>query len=294
MHDFRLSLPVLVALLAPASLAAATPNASPAALRDALTFHAAFDGTADATLARGDRQVYTAAERTKREAAAPGLPAEARIARGEGRFGDALEFRGKTKAQVFYHGGANLGYKPANWSGSVSFWMRLDPEKDLEPGYCDPFQFVAQAWNEGNLFVEFSKDHTPRHFRFGIMAVTKYWNPQNRKYEEMPDAERPIAPVHQHPFRRDRWTHVLVTFANINSGTTDGRGTLYLDGKRQAAMSGWNHTFNWDVTKSALTLGLNYTGFLDDFAIFDRELTADEVTTVFTLPRGVSGLHATP
>jgi hypothetical protein len=46
------------------------------------------------------------------------------------------------------------------------------------------------------------------------------------------------------------------------------------------------------VTKSALTLGLNYVGFIDDLAVFDRELTAGEARAVFTLPRGVTELHA--
>jgi len=283
---------LLLTVLAATSGLSLGANRPAAGLGDALTFHASFDGTADANFARGDRHVYTAEDRRKRDGAPVGLPPEdlVRLAKGKGRFGDALEFRKKMKPQVFYQGGDNLGYKPRNWQGSVSFWMQLDPEKDLEPGYCDPFQMYAQSWTEGNMFVEFSQ-HTPRHFRYAIMAVTKYWNPHGKKYEEMPDAERPIVPVHHHPFRRDRWTHVLVTFANINSGQKDGRGTLYLDGKKQGTFTGWNNTFNWDVSKSALTLGLNYVGLMDDFAIFDRELTDDEARAVFSLPKGISDLR---
>jgi hypothetical protein len=85
---------------------------------------------------------------------------------------------------------------------------------------------------------------------------------------------------------------VVVTFANINSGAADGRGTLYLDGKKQGTFSGWNNTFNWDVSKSALTLGLAYVGFLDDLAIFDRELTDEEVRAVHSLPKGIAELGA--
>src|SRR5688572_31284268 len=287
---------VLTLLVASATIATAAEKSpkSAAALRDALTLHASFDKTGDADFARGDPKIYTAEERNKRDAAASGLPAPdlARIAPGEGKFGSALEFQKKIKPQVFFRGGDNIGYKPRNWSGSMSFWMRLDPDKDLEPGYCDPVQLVGQAWNEGNMFVEFSKDHMPRHFRFAIMAVTKFWNPNNRKWEEIPEPERPMTAVHQPPFRRDRWTHVLVTFANINSGVADGRGTLYLDGKKQGAFNGWNNTFNWDVSKSALTLGLAYVGFLDDLAVFDRELTEEEVRAVHSLPKGIAELGA--
>ena len=275
-------------------LAASTGIAADhAKLRTALTLHASFDRTGDADFARGDKAVYTTEDRSKRDLAKPGLPAEdlVRIAATEGRFGGAIEFRKKIKPQVFYKAGDNVGYKPKNWNGSLSFWMRLDPDKDLEPGYCDPVQLVGQAWNEGNMFVEFSKDHTPRHFRFAIMAVTKFWNPNNRKWEEIPDKERPMVPVYQPPFRRDRWTHVLVTFANINSGATDGRGTLYLDGRKQGTFDGWNNTFNWDPAKSALTIGLAYTGFIDDLAVFDRELTDTEAQAVFALKSGIADLH---
>jgi hypothetical protein len=295
MNAPRFLLPALALLIAASPAAAAEKKApAAAALRDAVTFHASFDRGADADFARGDRQIYTAAERNKRDAAKPGLHADdlVRLAPGEGKFGGALEFKKKTKQQVFFRGSENIGYQPKNWNGSLSFWMRLDPDKDLEPGYSDPIQLVAQAWGEGNMFVEFSKDHTPRHFRFAIMAVTKFWNPHNKKWEEMPDAERPMVPVLQPPFRRDRWTHVLVTFANINSGEKNGRGTLYLDGKKQGTFDGWNNTFNWDVTKSALTLGLGYTGYLDDLAVFDRELTDAEARTVYSLRGGIAELLA--
>ena len=284
----------LSALLLGASLSAhqLMAAASEAALRSALVFHAPFDTTADAAFAKGDPRVYTAADRAKRANSTPGLPPveDTRIVADAGRFGGALEFRRKIKPQVFYRGGENLGYQPKHWQGAVSFWLRLDPDRDLEPGYCDPVQFVGQAWNEGNLFVEFSKDHTPRHFRFAIMAVTRFWNPQNRKWEEMPEPERPMTAVHRPPFTRERWTHVLVTFAGINSGAADGRGTLYLDGRKQGDFSGWNHTFNWDVSQSAVTVGLAYVGLIDDLAVFNRELNDAEAAALFALPRGVAGL----
>jgi hypothetical protein len=264
-------------------------------LRTALTFHASFDRTADADFARGEPRVFTALDSGKRPAATPGLPAEelARLVPSAGRHGGALEFRGQTKQQVFYRGPENLGYRTGAWAGTVSLWLKLDPDRDLAPGYCDPFQFVGQKWSEGALFVEFTKDHTPRHFRYGIFPVTKFWNPQNKKLEEMTDAERPMVFVRRPVFSRERWTHVLITFAQLNSGQPDGRGTLYLDGEPIGTATGWTHTFNWDAAQTALTLGLNYTGLIDDVAVFSRELTAAEVRTVFQLPRGITELHST-
>ncbi|MDP3072989.1 MAG: LamG-like jellyroll fold domain-containing protein [Opitutaceae bacterium] len=274
-----------VVLLAPA-----------AELSRALVFHAAFEHSADADYARGDRRIFTAEDRGKRDTAAPGLPAPefVRVVAGAGRFGGALEFRASTKQQVFYRGGANLGLAgaPRGWGGTLSFWLKLDPERDLAPGYCDPIQLVAPKWADGAIFVEFTKDHTPRHFRYGIFPVTSFWNPQNKKLEEMTDAERPMVPVRRPIFSRERWTHILITFAQLNSGESDGRGTLFVDGERIGASAGWNHTLNWtEPERTALVLGLNYTGLIDDLAVFDRELTADEARLVFKLPRGVIELH---
>lgn len=260
------------------------------ALKPALLFHASFDHGADADFATGERRIFTAPGRKRTEPKAGLAEADAiEVAKGEGRFGDALAFRRRSKDVVFFRGKGNLGFQPKNWSGSASFWMKLDPDKDLEPGYCDPLQFVAQAWGEGNMFVEFSKDHTPRHFRYAIMAITKLWNPANEKWEAM--SRRPMVAVERPPFSRERWTHVCFTFGNANTGAKDGWGRLYLDGVKTGEFTGWENSFNWDIEQSALTLGYSYVGLLDDIALFNRALTDAEVRTVFGLGNGIADLR---
>lgn len=276
-------LALLTSFVGPAAVAAED-------LRTALVFHASFDKGAAADFAAGDAQLYTSPDR-KRTPAQPGLHAgdAIEIVPGEGKFGSALLFKRKTKEQVFFKGPENLGFRDKDWSGSCSFWMRLDPDKDLEPGYCDPLQFVGQAWGEGNMFVEFSKDHTPRHFRYVIMAITRLWNPNNEKWEEM--QKRPLVAVEKPPFSRDRWTHVCFTFGNANTGKKDGWGRLYLDGKKQGEFSGWQNDFNWEPEKSALTLGLYYIGYMDDVAVFNRALTDEEVARINGLKGGIADLR---
>src|SRR5688572_25531819 len=185
-----------------------SPGADAPNLRPALLLHASFDRGFDADFAVGDAKLYTAPT-GNRKIAQPGLPEGDLVvlAKGEGRHGDGLRFTKKMKPVVFFRGEKNLGYSTNNWSGAASFWLRLDPDKDLEPGYCDPLQFVAQAWGEGNMFVEFSKDHSPRHFRYAILAVTRYWNPKNLGWEVIPEPERPMVPVHKAPFAHEKWTH---------------------------------------------------------------------------------------
>lgn len=273
-------------------MAISAPAVAPAAdtdLRDALLLEATFDRGPDADFAVGDPKLYTAPT-GDRSQARPGLPDGDLVihAKGEGRRGGALHFTKKMKPVVFFRGDKNLGYKSDGWSGAVSFWLRLDPDQDLEPGYCDPLQFVAQGWDEGNMFVEFSKDHTPRHFRYAILPVKKTWNPANRGWEEIPDNERPMVPVTAPPFTRDRWTHVVFCFGNINSGRKDGWGRLYLDGAEKGAFKDWPIVFNWDVSKSALTIGLSTIGWFDELAVFNRPLTDAEVRTLRDLQGGVS------
>jgi len=290
-----LFLPLLGAVVA-ASLFQATTFLARAAepvatLRPALLLHASFDKGLDADFAMGDAKLYSAPT-GNRKTAQPGLPDGGLVvlAKGEGRHGDALRFTKKMKPTVFFRGEKNLGYNTNNWSGAASFWLRLDPDKDLEPGYSDPLQFVAQSWGEGNMFVEFSKDHTPRHFRYAILAVTRYWNPKNADWEVLSDAERPMVPVLKPPFAREQWTHVAFTFGNVNSGKKDGWGKLYLNGEYQGQFTGWENTFKWDVSQSAVTLGLSYVGLFDDLALFNRPLTDAEVKAIHQAPGGVREL----
>lgn len=280
---FSLRLLPLLAGCACLSAQAAPPAALPP--RADLLLAASFDGKLDADHAVGDPKLYSAPT-SNRAAGAPGLPEGALVqhAKGEGRFGDALRFTKKMKPVVFFRGEENLGYNTTGWSGSCSVWLKLDPDKDLEPGYCDPLQFVGQAWDEGNMFIEFSKDHTPRHFRYALRAVTTFWNPAKRGWEEIPEKDRPMVGVHQPPFSRERWTHVVFTFTNVNSGKVDSVGKLYLDGKLQGSFTR-QQVFNWEEPKSAITLGLSYIGLLDELAIFKRALTDEEVMSLHESPQ---------
>ena len=290
-------------------------------LQQALTFHAPFDGTPDAMNAAGDPKLYHAATFKQRDEATPGLPAsgEVTLERGAGRFGDALRFTRRKSPVVFFRGAANVRYKPADWNGTVSFWLRVDPAGELEPGFCDPVQITASAWNDGAFFVEFEKRLRPERgadapsesergwgpgstgkrpesipFRLGVYADLKVWNPQNRNFADIPSHEKPLVSVNDHPFRAGRWTHVVFTFEKFNTGRADGVARLYLDGLPQGSLSPRQQTFTWDPAKVAIALGLGYIGMLDELSLFDRALTADEIRTLHGIPGGVSSLIRTP
>ncbi|MCI0745104.1 MAG: LamG domain-containing protein [Verrucomicrobia subdivision 3 bacterium] len=276
----------LLLLIATGAFAAERP------LRDALTFHASFDSGIDADFARGDKRLYSAPSMQKKSEAKTGLPesGEVVVAKGEGRFGDGLRFLKKKSPLVFFETEKNFHYSRTNWSGAVSFWLSLDPETELEPGYTDPIQITPRAWDDAAFFVEFGKDEKPRHFRLGVYADHKVWNPNNRDWNAIPFAEKPLVSVERPPFAKGKWTHIVFTFENFNTGRPNGVATLYLDGKRQGALSPRVQTFTWDPSKTLIMLGLSYIGLWDELSIFDRALSAEEVKSLHELPGGVTAL----
>lgn len=276
-------------------LASADPIApTHAELARALTFHASFDHGVEADFAAGERGLRHAPAMDKRAEAKSGLPptGEVQLAEGAGRFGNALRFTRRQSPLVFFPAARNLGYQTNRWSGTVSLWLSVDPQADLEMGFCDPVQITPRAWNDAAFFVEFEKRTNDIPFRLGAYSDFAVWNPQNRKWEEIPAADKPLvaAPLPT-PFARDRWTHVVFTFENFNTGHPDGLARLYLDGRPVATVGFRQQTFTWDESQAALMLGLGYIGLMDELAVFNRALTPEEVRWLHALPKGVSELH---
>ena len=239
-----------------------------------LRFYASFDEGADADFARGDRRAYTATDISRKEVR-PGLhvPQAERVA--QGRWGSALRFGARTEEVLFYRGGENLPYSADGFDGTISLWMSLTPDEDLEPGFVDPLQITDKAWNNACFFLDFSKDEQPRHFRLGVFSDLTFWNPTDRNWDDIPEAARPMITVKQPPFNRDRWTHVAFTYGGFNSNE-DGVATLYLDGKPVGSLTG-RQKFSWNPNDVVMMLGIYYTGMLDEMAVFDRTFTAEEI-----------------
>jgi hypothetical protein len=261
-------------------------------LREALTLYASFDGTADASFARGDPKIYWAPSMQHPRLGTPGLPKGdvVTLAPGQGRFGSALRFHKKVPQMVFFQADKNVAYRTNEWRGTVSFWLRLNPDEDLEPGYCDPVQITPRERNDAAFFVDFTKDDKPRHFRLGAFADRQIWDPTKRDWEKVPSHERPMVTVTKPPFSRDRWTHVVFTFSNFNTGRKDGESRLYLNGQLQGTLTGREQTFTWDPAKSLVMIGLSYVGLFDDLAIFNRALTDEDIQILFHLRGGAGAL----
>jgi hypothetical protein len=247
-----------------------------------LTFRATFDSPSlDADTALGDRRIYGAADYKSQASATPGLGSpDIEIAKGQGRKGDALRFKKKNNRALFYKADKNVAFDPKNWSGTISFWLNLDPDQDLEPGYCDPIQVTDKAYNDSAIWTDFTKDDKPRHFRLGVFGALKSWNPKDIAPDKNPDFLKRLVVVKQPAFARGKWTHVAITFSGLGSGK--GSATLYVDAKPQGTASGIGEIFDWNIANGAIRLGVAYVGLMDDVSIFKRPLTAAEIQQIRT------------
>ncbi len=235
-------------------------------LSKALTFHASFDQRPDADFALGDRRIFTAASYKKREDTQPGIGnPDVVLAPGKGRFGGALEFKRKNTKAIFFKAERNIAYNSKSWGGTVSFWLSLDPDRDLEPGYCDPIQVTDEDYNDAALWVDFSKDERPRLFRLGVFGDLKAWNPKGIGPDENPDFKRRLVVVTRPPFARGQWTHVVIAHSGLN--TEAGVAKLYLNGKLQGMTEKIREPFTWDISRAAIRLGVSYVGLYDDLAV---------------------------
>lgn len=286
------SLLAVLLLAVPARGDDGVPFAARRSLALSLLFHAPFDDSADATFAKGDARIHWGPQWGAPRVVQPGLPpAGVSLAFLQGRHGGALRFDRTIKEVVAFKAAGNVPYRARHWQGSVSFWLRVNPDEDLEPGYCDTIQITPKQWDNAAFFTEFTKDEKPREFRLGAYADPACWNPQNRKWDDMAFAEKPLIKVERPPFSRERWTHVVFTWEKFNTGKANGLTRLYLDGELKGELSPREQTWTWNPDETLVMLGLSYTGWMDDLAIFNKALSAREVTALRNLPKGVAALH---
>jgi len=174
------------------------------ALSESLYFHAPFDSNGDARTSRADGRLYTTESLARKEWTLGIQRDDVSIAKGAGVFGDCIRFADKNPKVICYRGEV-LPYGKGPWAGTVCFWMRLDADKDLKPGYCDPIQ--------------------------------------------------------------------------ITTNDSPSKAALYLDGKLQGTIVD-PMKFNWELDKTAVMIGIEYIGDLDELMLFDRALDEKDLQLV--------------
>ncbi len=262
-------------------------------LQESLTHHVSFDQGLTADFSRGNPIMRAYIDGADRRAGGTKavLGDAARIVGGAGRFGGALLRDSKRPEKLYFHTQGILDYERHSWSGSVSLWLRISPDEDLEPGYCDPVMLVGSSGSQGFIFLEWSADHRPRKFRYAVRPKNEIWNPLGLGWEEIPADKRPMVELtNAATFSRERWTHVVFTFDQVNRGKA-AEGRLYIDGSLEGRIKDWDLTFGWTDQDVLLVLGTNYIGLMDDLAVFDRALTDSEVRDLHGLSGGVEDLY---
>ncbi len=273
--------PIAVALL----LVACSSSSGPDSLREALTFYATFDKSADADFASGDRKLYTLVASKPELNTREELPEEVWFKASGGNFGQCLSFltpEGVSGTRAFYKLEGNFPYGEESWSGTVSFWLRLAPLEDLRPGFTDPIQLTSRSALDAGIWVDFDREEG-RQFRMGAFPDKAIWNPENRRLVEFPVEQRPMVTAGEATFARDRWTHVVITIEGFNNPGTDAVATLYVDGKPQGSVEDWEQRYSWDLATAQIRLGVNFVGDIDELSCYDRALSSGEIEYLYTL-----------
>ena len=264
---------------------------SPPAFAENLTFFASFDDGFHANFSVGDSLFYSAPSWSNREnyeiLTAPNDHVQ--IHDGEGRFKNALWIDNSYTPVYFFKGEQNIEYLSKNWSGTVSFWLRLSPDQDLPDGFSDPIQITASAWNDGALFVDFTNE-IPRIFRFAFFADREVWDPEHRDWDDVPIDERPMVDFPDHPFENDKWTHVAFSFQNFNTFEDNGSVSCFIDGEYAGSLENRTQTINWNPDEIAIWLGYNFRGYFDELSIFNKAFDHDEIRKLYSLENGISDL----
>ncbi|MEM9075494.1 MAG: LamG-like jellyroll fold domain-containing protein [Bacteroidota bacterium] len=254
-------------------------NAQESVLKNNLIFYAPFDGTTSAKMAIGDSEIYSATSRKELQNAKKGLElSNVTLAEGVGLSGDALDFKKKGKPVVFYDAFQNVGYSKKSWSGAISFWLQLDPAKDLEPGYCDPIQITDVNYNDASIWVDFTKEN-PRDFRLGVIGDLAQWNPENLGPDNNPEFDKRLVRMKNPPFNRGEWTHIAINFSNL--GTASSEYELFVNGELQGTIKNIGDLFTWDEEKAKIFLGLSYIGLMDELSVFSKPLSGKSINEIF-------------
>ncbi len=260
-------------------------------ITESITFFTSFDQGFDADYAEGDVNLYMAASWSDRNNRSTfnGQSDHLTIAENEGRYRHALRIENGYTPVYFYHGHHNMPYQDDHWSGSVSFWLKLDPNEDLAEGYSDPVQITTRNWNDGALYVDFTNED-PRRFRCAFFPDREVWDPQKRDWEDVPADEWPMVVASGLPFSRDEWTFIAFSFRNFNTGKQDAVVDCYINGEYIGSLTNIEQTITWNPEEIAIWLGYNYRGLFDELTIFNRNLSDEEIRYIYNLDTGISSI----
>jgi hypothetical protein len=75
-----------------------------------------------------------------------------------------------------------------------------------------------------------------------------------------------------------------MTWAGFDTSRSDARAALYVDGKLIGELKDREIAMEWDLDKTGIYIAVGYIGLLDELAVFNRALTAAEITLLLRQP----------
>jgi hypothetical protein len=168
-------------------------------------------------------------------------------------------------------------------------WCKTDPDEMLITKFCDPVQITQKGANNGGLWFDFN-DAKPRDLRHGAFPKI----PEDKKGIGEDDPNAPMVRVPKIGWKKDDWHHVVLTWENLDTGKNNAVTSLYIDGKLIGQVKDKAIAMGWDIEKAGVYLAINYIGLIDEFALFNRALKADEVALLHKWPETLSQLITKP
>lgn len=256
-----------------------------AAVRSAATFYASFDEAVKADFGGG---ALTLGTRFNHESQAGQFIFESgfdgkifRIATGKGIHAGALGPADvlPRNGRIFFPMKGNLAFNPRGWSGAVSVWCNTDPNRTLKTTFCDPIQLTQKGANNGGIWFDFN-NAKPRDLRHGAFPAVA----EGQKPIAEEDPQAPMVRVPGIDWQSGQWHHVVLSWRNFDTGQPNALSSLYIDGQLIGQVRDRAIAMQWDLDKAGIYVAVNYLGLLDELALFNRELSADEVRLLHSQP----------
>ncbi|MDA1018431.1 MAG: SUMF1/EgtB/PvdO family nonheme iron enzyme, partial [Planctomycetota bacterium] len=182
------------------------------------------------------------------------------------------------RGRMFYSAKDNIDVD-RGWGGSVSMWINTNPDTLLTTKFCDPIQITERRAGDGGLWVDFP-DVKPRDLRMGVFRAL---SPGEKSVSESA-VDAPLIHVKKIGFKSGDWHHVVMTWSGFDSGRPNATASLYIDGMLKGRLDKRLISMSWNLDKTGIYTAVGYIGLLDELAILNRPLSADEVKRLFGKP----------
>lgn len=274
MHTLAIRFTSLLILSATPSLLVAADKSD---LLKAVTFYASFDASLQADFSKGAAKLRTRSDDPQKKGAQifkDGYPANAFRVADNGRVGGALEASEvlPNRGRIFFPAKSNLAWSADGWDGAVSFWLQTNPDTMLRTSFCDPIQITHKGAHNGGLWIDFP-DSKPRSMRLGAFHGLA----DGQKAVKESDPQAPLVRIPKIGFQEDEWHHIAFTWDHFDTGKPNAVASLYIDGRLAGSLTDREIAMGWDMDHAGIFVAVSLIGKMDELAVFNRTLSAEEI-----------------